>query len=106
MSTSLSDQPWKVPLADVTLRPELSDAVAAVVASGWWSMGPKVAEFEGAFGEALAARHALAVANGTAALHLALLALDCGPGADVVLPSLPFVAAANTFGPVGAPAVF
>jgi len=106
MSTSLSDQPWKVPLADVTLRPELSDAVAAVVASGWWSMGPKVAEFEGAFGEALAARHALAVANGTAALHLALLALDCGPGDEVILPSLTFVAAANMIRRVGATPVF
>jgi dTDP-4-amino-4,6-dideoxygalactose transaminase len=106
MPTSPSDQLWKVPLADVTLRPELSDAAAAVVASGWWSMGPKVAEFEGAFGEALAARHALAVANGTAALHLALLALDCGPGDEVILPSLTFVAAANMIRRVGATPVF
>src|SRR5215210_5383809 len=106
MPTSPSDQPWKVPLADVTLRAELSDAAAAVVASGWWSMGPKVAEFEGAFGEALAARHALAVANGTAALHLALLALDCGPGDEVILPSLTFVAAANMIRRVGATPVF
>jgi dTDP-4-amino-4,6-dideoxygalactose transaminase len=102
----MSDQPWKVPLADVTLRPELSDAVVGVVGSGWWSMGPKVAEFEAAFADALAARHALAVANGTAALHLALLALDCGPGDEVILPSLTFVAAANMIRRVGATPVF
>lgn len=102
----MSDQPWRIPLADVTLRPELSESAAAVVASGWWSMGPKVAEFEAAFADALAVRHALSVANGTAALHLALLALDCGPGDEVVVPSLTFVAAANTIRRVGATPVF
>jgi dTDP-4-amino-4,6-dideoxygalactose transaminase len=102
----MSDQPWKIPLADVTLRPELADAAAGVVASGWWSMGPKVAEFEAAFADALEARHALAVSNGTAALHLALLAIDCGPGDEVILPSLTFVAAANMIRRVGATPVF
>jgi dTDP-4-amino-4,6-dideoxygalactose transaminase len=102
----MSDQPWRIPLADVTLRPELADAAAAVVASGWWSMGPQVAEFEAAFAKRLGVEHALAVANGTAALHLALLALDCGPGDEVVLPSLTFVAAANTIRRVGARPVF
>lgn len=99
-------QPWIVPLADVTVRPELSDAAAEAVSSGWWSMGPQVAEFEAAFANALSVRHALAVANGTAALHLALLALDCGPGDEVILPSLTFVAAANTVRRVGATPVF
>ena len=102
----MSDTPWMIPLSDVALRPELSQAASDVVASGWWSMGPKVAEFEAAFADALAARHALAVANGTAALHLALLALDYGPGDEVVLPSLTFVAAANTIRRVGATPVF
>jgi dTDP-4-amino-4,6-dideoxygalactose transaminase len=102
----ITQQHWSVPLADVTVRPELSDAAAEVVASGWWSMGPKVAEFEAAFAEALGIPHALAVANGTAALHLALLSLDCGPGDEVVLPSLTFVAAANTIRRVGATPVF
>jgi dTDP-4-amino-4,6-dideoxygalactose transaminase len=69
-------------------------------------MGPKVAEFEAAFAETLGARHALAVANGTAALHLALLALDCGSGDEVVLPSLTFVAAANMVRRVGATPIF
>jgi len=69
-------------------------------------MGPRVAEFEAAFAETLAVRNALAVANGTAALHLALLALECGPGDEVILPSLTFVAAANTVRRVGATPVF
>jgi dTDP-4-amino-4,6-dideoxygalactose transaminase len=102
----MNDQPWRIPLSDVTLRPELSEAAATVVASGWWSMGPRVAEFEAAFADQLRVQHALAVANGTAALHLALLALECGPGDEVVLPSLTFVAAANTIRRVGARPVF
>jgi dTDP-4-amino-4,6-dideoxygalactose transaminase len=102
----MSEKPWNIPLSDVSLRPELSEAAAGVIASGWWSMGPKVAEFEAAFADALAVRHALAVANGTAALHLALLALDCGPADEVVVPSLTFVAAANTIWRVGATPVF
>jgi dTDP-4-amino-4,6-dideoxygalactose transaminase len=69
-------------------------------------MGPRVAEFEQAFSEMLTARHAFAVANGTAALHLALLAIDCGPGDEVIVPSLNFVAAANTITHTGATPVF
>ena len=85
---------------------ELRAAVDEVITSGWWSMGPKVLEFEQAFAEFCSVRHALAVANGTAALHLALLAAGCGPGDEVVLPSLNFVAAANTIAHTGATPVF
>lgn len=69
-------------------------------------MGARVAEFEEAFAELLGSRHAFAVANGTAALHLALLASGCGPGDEVVVPSLNFVAAANTIVHTGAMPVF
>jgi dTDP-4-amino-4,6-dideoxygalactose transaminase len=69
-------------------------------------MGPRVAEFEQAFGELTGSKHALAVANGTAALHLALLAVECGPGDEVLVPSLNFVAAANTIVHTGATPVF
>src|SRR5918996_3635186 len=69
-------------------------------------MGPRVAEFEAAFAEFVGVESAFAVANGTAALHLALLAIECGPGDEVVLPSLNFVAAANTIGHTGATPVF
>jgi dTDP-4-amino-4,6-dideoxygalactose transaminase len=97
---------WAVPLADVLVDDELRAAVDEVITSGWWSMGPKVLEFEEAFAEFCSVRHALAVANGTAALHLALLAAGCGPGDEVVLPSLNFVAAANAIAHTGATPVF
>jgi dTDP-4-amino-4,6-dideoxygalactose transaminase len=95
-----------VPLADVLVDDELRSVVDEVVDSGWWSMGPKVEEFEAAFAEFTGTKHALAVANGTAALHLALLAAGCGPGDEVILPSLNFVAAANAIGHTGAAPVF
>ena len=69
-------------------------------------MGPRVDEFEEAFARFCGARTAIAVANGTAALHLALLAVDCGPGDEVLVPSLNFVAAANTIAHTGATPVF
>jgi dTDP-4-amino-4,6-dideoxygalactose transaminase len=97
---------WRVPLADVVVDDELADAVLEVVRSGWWSMGPRVEEFEQAFASFTGAGHAIAVANGTAALHLALLAVGCGPGDEVVVPSLNFVAAANAIVHTGAEAVF
>jgi dTDP-4-amino-4,6-dideoxygalactose transaminase len=100
------DQPWLVPLSNVSPDAELQQAVADAVASGWWSAGPRVAEFERRFADMCGGGTALAVANGTAALHLALLALGCGPGDEVVLPSLNFVAAANVIGRVGATPLF
>jgi dTDP-4-amino-4,6-dideoxygalactose transaminase len=97
---------WSVPLSDITVDDELADAVLETLRSGWWSMGPRVAEFERAFAQFCGATHALAVANGTAALHLALLAVGCGPGDEVVVPSLNFVAAANAIVHTGAEPVF
>jgi dTDP-4-amino-4,6-dideoxygalactose transaminase len=97
---------WRVPLSDVLVDAEIDDAVTEAVRSGWWSMGPRVAQFEQELAEFCGSKWAFAVANGTAALHLALLALDCGPGDEVLVPSLTFVAAANTIGHVGATPVF
>jgi dTDP-4-amino-4,6-dideoxygalactose transaminase len=101
-----STGPWAVPLADVLVDDALRAAVDEVISSGWWSMGPQVLAFEGAFAEFCEVRHAFAVANGTAALHLALLAAGCAPGDEVVLPSLNFVAAANAIAHTGAAPVF
>ena len=97
---------WRVPLADVRVDDELLDVAREALASGWWSMGPRVAEFEASFADRTGAPHVCAVSSGTAALHLALLAIGCGPGDEVVLPSLNFVAAANTVARVGATPVF
>ena len=102
----MTETRWRVPLSDVTVDDELVEAVLAVVRSGWWSMGPRVEEFEREFASFCGAEHAIAVANGTAALHLALLAVGCGPGDEVVVPSLNFVAAANTIKHTGAEPVF
>ena len=97
---------WRVPLSDVLVDDEILAAVRDVVASGWWSMGPTVEDFERSFASFCGCRHALAVSSGTAALHLALLAAGCGPGDEVVLPSLNFVAAANAISHAGARPVF
>ncbi len=97
---------WIVPLSDVVGDDELVQAAAEAVRSGWWSSGPRVAELEREFADFTGARHALAVANGTAALHLSLLALGVGPGDEVITPSLTFVAAANSIRLTGATPVF
>jgi dTDP-4-amino-4,6-dideoxygalactose transaminase len=102
----VTDAAWRVPLSDVATDDELFSAAAETVRSGWWSMGPRVAELEREFAQLCGAKHALAMANGTAALHLALLALECGPGDEVLVPSLNFVAAANTIVHTGATPVF
>jgi dTDP-4-amino-4,6-dideoxygalactose transaminase len=103
---SPSEAGWLVPLSDIEVDDKLLGVVRETVASGWWSMGPRVEEFERAFREFSGARHAFAVASGTAALHLALVACECGPGDEVILPSLNFVAAANTIRHAGATPVF
>lgn len=97
---------WRVPLSDVQVDEELLSVGRDVLASGWWTMGPRVAELESRFAAFTGAPHALAVSSGTAALHLALLAVGCGPSDEVVLPSLNFVAAANTVARVGATPIF
>ncbi|MFZ5452017.1 MAG: DegT/DnrJ/EryC1/StrS family aminotransferase [Thermodesulfobacteriota bacterium] len=97
---------WKVPLADLQFGPEEIEAVTQVLQSGWISQGPKVQQFEEAFAQFLGVEHALAVANGTAALHLACMALSLGPGDEVLCPSLTFVATANAIRYTGAQPCF
>ncbi|MGE3277296.1 MAG: UDP-4-amino-4,6-dideoxy-N-acetyl-beta-L-altrosamine transaminase [Vicinamibacterales bacterium] len=70
-------------------------AVVDVLRSDWLTTGPVVGRFEQAFAEAVGARHAVAVANGTAALHCAYYALGLGPGDEVLVPALTFAATAN-----------
>ena len=89
--------------------PDVGDAelaaVAEVVGTGQLTMGPKVAEFEAAIAEAVGTAHAAAVSSGTAALHLALLALEIGPGDEVIVPAYTFPATANVVELCGARAV-
>ena len=90
-------------------RPDVGDAelaaVAEVVASGQLTMGPKVEQFEHAVAAAVGTAHAAAVSSGTAALHLALLALEIGPGDEVIVPAYTFPATANAVELCGAHAV-
>jgi dTDP-4-amino-4,6-dideoxygalactose transaminase len=86
--------------------PDLGDAelaeVRAVLESGALTMGPKVAELEELVAAACGVEHAVAVANGTAALHLAVLALGLGPGDEVIVPAYTFPATANVVRLAGA----
>ena len=97
---------WRVPLADVEIGEEEIGVVADTYRSGWLSMGPRTSELEERFAEYTGARHAIAVTNGTAALHLICLAAGLGSGDEVVVPSLTFVATANAIRYTGATPVF
>ncbi|TPV49809.1 DegT/DnrJ/EryC1/StrS family aminotransferase [Pseudarthrobacter phenanthrenivorans] len=88
------------------LGEEEAAALAEVVASGWVAQGPKVKEFEARFAESQGVRHAVATSSCTTALHLALVVAGIGPGDDVVVPSLSFIATANAVTYVGARPVF
>ncbi len=81
------------------MRPEIGDEEIALVTetlrSGWITQGPRVRELETEFCAATGAAHAIAVANCTAALHLALLVLDIGEGDEVIVPPHSYIATAN-----------
>jgi len=97
---------WRVPLADVNFGVEEEQAVQQVVRSGWLSMGEVTKEFEQQFAAFIGAKHTLAVTNATSALHLACLAAGIGPGDEVIVPSLTFVATANAVRYTGATPIF
>ena len=96
----------KVPLADVRISEDELAAIVATYRSGWLSMGPRTEAFERAFAAHVGTRHAIAVSSGTAALHLLCLAAGLGPGDEVLVPSLTFVATANAIRYTGATPVF
>jgi perosamine synthetase len=81
-------------------------AIAEVVGSGWVSQGPRVRAFEQAFAARVGAPEAVATSSCTSALHLALHASGVGPGDEVVVPSLSFIATANSVWHCGATPVF
>jgi dTDP-4-amino-4,6-dideoxygalactose transaminase len=81
-------------------------AVAATLRSGWLTTGPRAAELERRMAEYLEADHVLALASGTAALHLALVALGVGPGDEVITTPITWPATANVIVHAGATPVF
>ena len=92
-------------LARPDVGAEELEAVAEVIASGQLTMGPKVAELEAALRTVVGTAHAVAVSSGTAALHLAMLALRVGPRDEVLVPAYTFPATANAVELCGARAV-
>lgn len=89
-----------------TIEEDDQAAVREVLASGYLVQGPKVKAFEDAVAKYVGAKHAVAVSNCTAALHLALLALEVGPGDLVVVTSYSWVSSANAIELCGAQPVF
>lgn len=110
MSANSEGSAPRIPAAIPIARPFLGDdeceAVARVLRTGWVSQGPEVTAFEGDFARTVGASFACAVSSCTAALHIALAALDVGPGDEVITPSHSFVASANSVRYTGAVPVF
>lgn len=97
---------WKITLSDLDFGEEEKNAVLRIVENGWLTMGQVTEQFEEQFARLVGARHAIAVTNGTASLHLACRALEIGPGDEVIVPSLTFVATSNAILYVGATPIF
>jgi dTDP-4-amino-4,6-dideoxygalactose transaminase len=96
----------QVPIARPYLAGTEGAAVAEVIESGWLSQGPKVRAFEVAFAARVGAREAVATSNCTTALQMALYVSGVGPGDEVIVPSLSFIATANAVWQNGATPVF
>lgn len=97
---------WEIPLSDLTFDDDEINTVVNVLQSGWLTMGAATQEFETKFAKWNGIPYAIAVSSCTAALHLACMVLDLGPGDEVILPSLTFVATANAVRYTGATPIF
>lgn len=97
-NTRTSFLPYCVPMIGEEEIAEVVDSIR----SGWVTTGPKVKRFEDDFARYVGATHAIAVSSCTAALQLALAALDIGPGDEVIVPTLTFCSTANVVVHLGA----
>lgn len=95
-----------IPITKPYLGEEEKQLISKVIDSGWVSQGPKVAEFEKMFAEYVGAKYAIATTSCTTALHSALSVSGVGPGDEVIVPSLSFIATANSVVHCGATPVF
>ncbi len=100
-----------IPILDLTaqyraLKSEIDAAIARVLESGTFIMGPNVEAFEHEIAAYVGVKHAIGLNSGTDALHLALRALDVGPGDEVITTPFTFVATTEAIGIVGATPVF
>jgi dTDP-3-amino-3,4,6-trideoxy-alpha-D-glucose transaminase len=101
----------RIPVVDLArrtaaLEPELSEAIAGVLARGVFLLGPETEAFEAGFAAFCGRRHAVAVASGTEALRLALVAMDVGAGHEVIVPAMTAVPTAAAVRAAGAVPVF
>jgi perosamine synthetase len=99
-------KPKTIPVTRPLVGVAESEAAARVIASGWLTQGPRVAEFEAAVAQYVGADHAVACSSCTTALHMALLACGVQCGDEVIVPSLSFIATANAVRYCGARPVF
>ncbi len=95
-----------IPAAKPLIGNEERKAVDEVLQSGMVAQGPQVAAFEEEFGDFVDGRECVAVNSGTSALHLSLIAMDIGPGDEVIVPSFTFAATGNSVAILGAKPVF
>lgn len=99
-------QKRNIPISLPSTGLEEWEAVKEPIMSGWLTSGPKVREFEKKFAERHEVKHAMAVTSATTALHLALVALDIGPGDEIIVPAFTWVSTANVVLYQGAKVVF
>ena len=110
-SKNASTDPIPVPLLDLSrennpLRAEIDQAIAAVCDSGWFVLGPDVKQLEADVATHTDAKHAVGCASGSDAILLSLMALDIGPGDEVIVPSFTFFATASAVSRLGATPIF
>lgn len=96
----------RIPVARPLLGDAEWEAVRDVILSGWVTQGPRVQEFEQVVADHCRAAHGVAVSSCTTALHLSLLCAGVGPGDEVIVPSMSFIATANAVHHAGATPVF
>lgn len=88
------------------LRPQIEAGIARVLAHGKYILGPEVTELEDKLAAYTGAAHCISCANGTDALQIALMALDVGPGDEVITPGFSYIATAETAAVLGAKLVY
>ena len=97
----------RIPVYEPVLGPEVRSNVLECIDTNWISSrGTFIERFEAQFAQRTGVPHAASVCNGTVALHLALLALDIGPGDEVIVPTFTYIASVNAIRYVGAVPVF
>jgi dTDP-4-amino-4,6-dideoxygalactose transaminase len=97
---------WRVPLFEPDFGTAEAEAVMQPLRDQWITMGETTAKLEAEFAQACGVKHAIALTNCTVALHLAMIGAGIGPGDEVIVPTLTFVATANAVRYVGATPVF